>query len=68
MSVHALHKGIQYRLEEVAAGEWRWSFTPPEGKERTGRVRGEYPFALTVVRRGIDVWHLMNRGDQSRAA
>lgn len=68
MSVHALHKGIQYQLEEVAPSEWRWSFTPPKGKHRSGRVRGEYTFALTVVRRGIDGWHLMNRDDQSRAA
>jgi hypothetical protein len=68
MSVHALHKGVQYQLEEVAPGEWRWSFTPPTGKHRSGRVRGEYQFALSVVWRGIDVWHLMNRNDQSQAA
>jgi hypothetical protein len=67
MSVHASHKGIQYMLEEVAPGEWRWSFAPPNGPARSGRVRGEYQFALTVVRRGINVWHLMNRG-QSKAA
>ncbi len=68
MSVHALHKGIQYTLDDVAPGEWHWSFAPPQGPARSGRVRGEYQFALTVVRRGIDVWHLMNRGGRSRAA
>ena len=68
MSVHALHKGIQYALEEVSSGEWLWSFTPPKGPPRSGRVRGQYQFALTVVRRGIDVWHLMNRDAQSKAA
>lgn len=68
MSVHAVHKGIQYTLEKAGDRQWRWSFTPPKGSSRSGRVRGEYQFALTVVRRGIDVWHLMNRDDQSRAA
>ena len=68
MSVHALHRGIQYTLDEVARGEWHWSFAPPKGPARSGRVRGPYRFALTVVRRGIDVWHLMNRDDHSKAA
>jgi hypothetical protein len=68
MSVHAVHKGIQYTLEEADDRQWQWSFTPPKGPSRSGRVRGEYQFALTVVRRGIDIWHLMNRDDQSRAA
>ena len=68
MSIHALHKGIQYTLEEVARDEWQWSFAPPQGPSRTGRVRGQYQFALSVVRRGIDVWHLMNRDAQSEAA
>lgn len=68
MSIHALHKGIQYTLEESAPDEWQWSFAPPTGPARSGRVRGEYQFALTVVRRGINVWHLMNRGGQSKAA
>ena len=68
MSVHALHQGIQYELEEVRPGEWRWSVTPPEGKPKSGVVRGGYVFAVSVVRRAIEVWHLMNPHHQSRAA
>jgi hypothetical protein len=68
MSVHALHKAIQYRLEEVVPGEWHWSFAPPKGLARSGRVRGQYQFAQTVVRRAIDIWHLMNRDEQSKVA
>jgi hypothetical protein len=68
MTVHASHQGIQYTIEEVQKGEWRWSFTPPTGARRTGRLRGEYRYALIVVQRGIDVWHLMNRNDRSQAA
>lgn len=68
MSIRASHRGIAYRLEEAAPREWHWSFTPPRGKRRSGRVHGEYAFALTVVRRGIDVWCLMNPDQPSQAA
>ena len=68
MSVHALHQGIQYQITEVRFGEWQWSFTPPVGKARSGRVVGELQWAVTVTRRAIDVWHLMNRGVGSEAA
>ncbi len=68
MSVYASHQGIQYELKEINSGEWQWGFTPPGGKRRTGRVRGEYQFAVTVAQRGIEVWHLMNRPRQEAAA
>jgi hypothetical protein len=68
MAVQAFHKGIQYELEEVRSGEWRWSFTPPTGARRAGRVIGEMEWATVVVRRAIDIWHLMNRDPTPRAA
>ena len=68
MSVDASHRGIQYKLSEIGEDEWRWAFTPPSGPPRSGIVEGEYGFALTVVRRAIEVWHLMNRSHQSEAA
>jgi len=68
MTVHASYNGIQYRLEEVANGEWRWSFIPPTGAARTGRVRGEYQFGLIVVQRAIDVWTMMNPPHEASAA
>jgi hypothetical protein len=68
MSVHSSHQGIQYELEEYRNGQWRWSFTPPSGARRSGRVNGEYQFALAVVQRAIDVWHLMNKPQQTAAA
>ena len=68
MSVHASHRGIQYELSEVQAGDWQWTFTPPTGARRTGRLRGEFQFAMTVVQRGIEVWHLMNRPQRDQAA
>ena len=68
MTVHASYNGIQYRLEEVANGEWRWSFIPPTGAGRTGRVRGEYQFGLMVVQRAIDVWNMMNPPHEASAA
>jgi hypothetical protein len=67
MSVHALHRGIRYELSEARPGEWRWSFVPPKGPRRSGRVRGKFQFAVSVVRRAIEVWHLMNP-DRSKAA
>lgn len=60
MTVHALHQGIQYQLEELRSGEWRWSFDPPSGPQRSGRVRGEVFFAHVVARRSIEIWHLTN--------
>jgi hypothetical protein len=60
MSVPATYQGISYLLEEVRGGEWRWSFTPPVGPVRSGRVFGEVAWAEVVARRAIDVWHLMN--------
>lgn len=66
--MHASHQGIQYTIEEIEKGEWRWSFTPPTGASRSGRLRGEFQFAVTVVQRGIEVWHLMNRSEQTQAA
>jgi hypothetical protein len=68
MSVYASHQGIQYELSEVQPGEWRWAFTPPAGPLRTGHVRGEFQFAVTVVQRAIEVWILMNRSDRNQAA
>ena len=61
MSVYALHHGIQYQIKEIRSGEWRWSFKPPMGSQRSGRVTGELAWARTVVQRAIEVWHLMNR-------
>jgi hypothetical protein len=68
MTVHASHQGIQYQLEEVRNGEWRWSFAPPTGARRTGRVVGRPEWAITVVHRAIDVWHMMNKPQQPAAA
>jgi hypothetical protein len=68
MTVHASHQGIQYTIEEVRKDEWRWSFAPPAGARRSGRVRGEFQFAVTVVQRGIEVWHLMNKTERVEAA
>jgi hypothetical protein len=60
MSIYASHQGITYELNEKRPGEWEWSFQPPHGPRRKGIVRGEYKFAVVVVRRGIEVWNLMN--------
>jgi|1185.fasta_scaffold1611616_1 hypothetical protein len=60
MTVYALHEGIQFQLEEVRPGEWRWSFQPPTGPGRSGRVMGNERWARVVARRAIDIWHLMN--------
>jgi hypothetical protein len=68
MSIYASHQGIAYQLDEQRPGEWTWTFQPPFGATRRGVVRGGYQFALTVVRRGIEVWNLMNRNDRSDAA
>jgi hypothetical protein len=57
----------QYQAEEVRAGEWQWSFQPPTGARRTGRVVGEPQWAMTVARRAIEVWHLMNPIDRPNA-
>jgi hypothetical protein len=61
MTVHASHRGIRYEIEEIRSGEWQWSFLPPTGARRAGRLMGEHEWAITVARRAIEVWHLMNR-------
>lgn len=68
MTVQAQHEGIQYEINEIRPGEWLWSFTPPSGARRSGRVQGDYQWALVVVHRAIEVWHLMNRAASSEAA
>lgn len=68
MSVYASHQGISYELVETKPGEWSWSFTPPAGKRRSGRVIAEQQFAFTVVQRAIEVWHQMNPVKRSEAA
>jgi hypothetical protein len=60
MTVHALHQGIQYELEEVAEDEWQWSFQPPVGPRGTATVVGEAEWAMVMVRRAIEVWHEVN--------
>lgn len=60
MSVQASHQGIQYQIEEIRPRQWLWSFEPPSGSTRTGRVVGEQEWAVTVAQRAIEVWHLMN--------
>jgi hypothetical protein len=68
MAAFGSHRGIQYELTEVRSGEWRWSFRPPTGATRTGRVIGDQAWARTVVRRAIEVWHLMNDADRPQPA
>ena len=68
MSVCALHRGIQYEVVEDGRGAWRWSFAPPFGSRRSGRVVATQEFAITVAQRGIDVWYLMNPGQHTEAA
>ncbi len=68
MSVHASHRGIQYKITAARGGGWQWSFTPPVGPSHSGRVAGDIEWAVTVARRAIDVWHLMNRGGRDEAA
>jgi hypothetical protein len=67
--MRATYRRISYQIEDVGEGMRQWSFEPPEGARQTARVRGEAWWATTVVRRAIDIWHLMNRGSRvSKAA
>ena len=67
MSVYGSYRGISYELVETSPGAWTWSFAPPTGAPRSGRVVGEQPWAFVVVQRAIEVWHLMNPGDRKAA-
>jgi hypothetical protein len=67
MSVYGSYRGISYELVETSPGAWSWSFAPPTGSRRSGRVVGEQQWAFVVVQRAIEVWHLMNRGDRAAA-
>jgi hypothetical protein len=68
MEQHASHRGIQYKITAARGGGWRWSFTPPVGPSHSGQVAGDIAWAVTVARRAIDVWHLMNRRGRDQAA
>jgi hypothetical protein len=63
--MQASYQGISYQIEEAGNSIWQWSFQPPTGARQSGRVRGEVRWAETVVRRAINIWHLMNRGSQA---
>jgi hypothetical protein len=65
MAVNATYRGVQYQLEELTKADWQWSFQPSTGPRQSGRARGERRWAVTVVRRAIDIWHLMNRSSQA---
>ncbi|MEN3385701.1 MAG: hypothetical protein V7608_5745 [Hyphomicrobiales bacterium] len=65
MSVYALHQGIRYRIEELGAGVWRWSFTTPTGTLRSGRVIGERLWAAAVACRAIEVWQQTHRAHRA---
>jgi hypothetical protein len=68
MSTHATHQGIEYELRQVRDGEWEWSFVPPVGPARKGRVVGDPQWTTVVVKRAIEVWKLMNQGSRPAAA
>ena len=55
MSAYASHQGIRYEVAEDGRGAWRWSFAPPFGSRRNGRVVATQEFAITVAQRAIDV-------------
>jgi hypothetical protein len=68
MTSYASHEGISYQLVETPPGQWNWAFAPPSGKKRSGRVVGEQTYAISVVQRAIEVWHLMNPSQKRKAA
>jgi hypothetical protein len=68
MAVYASYQGISFELVETRRGEWNWSFAPPRGARRSGRVIGKERWAFAVVYRAIEVWHQMNPGAQNAAA
>jgi len=68
MTVHAVHQGIQYELEEIGEDEWRWTFHPPVGGRRTEKVVGEAEWAIVVVQRAIETWHEINGAERPEAA
>ena len=68
MAIYASYRGISFELVETRPGEWSWSFAPPAGARRAGRVVGEQRWAFAVVERAIEVWHQMNPGMQDAAA
>jgi hypothetical protein len=54
------YRGIAYSVRERAPGEWEWTIRMPFGHDKSGVTRGTQRWAETVIRRGIDVWWLMN--------
>jgi hypothetical protein len=65
MHLFALHQGIRYRIEELGAGVWRWSFTTPTGALRSGRVIGERLWAAAVACRAIEIWQQTHRAHKA---
>jgi hypothetical protein len=68
MNVSALHQGVQYHIEEIGTGVWRWSFRTPAGRLRSGRVIGERLWAAAVACRAIEVWQQMHPKDKRHDA
>ncbi|MEN3383540.1 MAG: hypothetical protein V7608_3584 [Hyphomicrobiales bacterium] len=68
MNVSALHQGVQYHIEELGTGVWRWSFRTPAGRLRSGRVIGERLWAAAVACRAIEVWQQMHPKDKRHDA
>jgi hypothetical protein len=54
------YRGIAYSIRERAPGEWEWVIRTPFGPDKNGVTRGTRRWAETVIRRGIDIWWLVN--------
>jgi hypothetical protein len=65
MRVRKRHRGIPYELVPAGEGQWCWSFDPPGARRRTGRIVGAERWAAIVVKRAIDVWLHLRRGERA---
>ena len=64
------YRGVEYSVRQRSDGAWQWVLRTPLGPDKSGVTRGTRRWAETVVRRGIDIWWLMNPdvSDVQRAA
>jgi hypothetical protein len=53
------YKGLEYLLRQ-RGDAWEWVIRTPYGPDKTGRTGGTRRWAETVIRRGIDIWWMMN--------
>ena len=66
MYIRDVHEGIAYEVKPISPDVWEWSFIPPFGPRRSGKVIGGGSWGVMIVKRAIEVWKNQFEGAEPR--